>query len=308
MTDPSGPSREANASRYEAAGGSPTSGVNAVYDAHRVSADSAFPPGESMAGESVPDEGEDAGPAAVPGSAKRPRSRSRGRSARQRRSWRLTFFALALAGVVALAVWALFGSRLLVVRSVVITGTKLVPRSEVLAAAGVEPGMPLIEVNAAQVASRIDAIRQVRSAQVTRSWPDRLVIVVTERTPAVAVTAPGGGWDMVDADGVIVRWATSHPASLPVYTATVPVTSLRGDPDLSAAAAVLAGLPAQLKGSVKSVTAPSPDQVTFQLSGGITVVWGGADRTAAKAQELTALERTGSHYYDVSAAGVLVTK
>jgi cell division protein FtsQ len=191
---------------------------------------------------------------------------------------------------------------------VVITGTKLVPRSEVLAAAGVEPGTPLIEVNAGQVTSRIDAIRQVRSAQVTRSWPDRLVIVVQERTPAVAVTAPGGGWDMVDADGVIVRWATSDPASLPVYTATVPVTSLRGDPDLSAAAAVLAGLPARLRGSVKSVTAPSPDQVTLQLSGGITVVWGGADRTAAKAQELTALERTGSHYYDVSAAGVLVTK
>jgi cell division protein FtsQ len=318
VTDPSGPSREGSASRLEAAGGSPTSGVNAVYDARRVSDDDAFPAGESVPGESATDEGvpgqtatdedQNAGTAAVPGTAKRPRSRRRRRSARQRRSWRLTFFALALAGVAGLAVWALFGSRLLVVRSVVITGTKLVPRSEVLAAAGVEPGTPLIEVRAGQVASRIDAIRQVRSAQVTRSWPDRLVIVVTERTPAVAVAAPGGGWDMVDADGVIVQWATSHPASLPVYTATVPVTSLRGDPDLSAAAAVLAGLPAQLKGSVKSVTAPGPDQVTFRLSGGITVVWGGADRPAAKAAELTALERTGSHYYDVSAAGVLVTK
>jgi cell division protein FtsQ len=301
VTDPSGPFREANASRNEAAGGSPTSGLNAVYDARALADD-------PSSAEPAADDGELAESAPVPGSAERPRSRSRGRSARQRRSWRLTFFALAMAGVVALAVWALFGSRLLVVRSVVITGTKLVPRSEVLAAAGVEPGTPLIEVNAGRVAARVDAIRQVRSAQVTRSWPGRLVIVVQERTPAVAVTAPGGGWDMVDADGVIVRWATSHPASLPVYTATVPVTSLRGDPDLSAAAAVLAGLPAQLKGSVKSVTAPSPDQVTFQLSGGITVVWGGADRTAAKAQELTALERTGSHYYDVSAAGVLVTK
>jgi cell division protein FtsQ len=301
VTDPSGPTREATASRYDAAGGSPTSAVNAVYDARALTDD-------RSSAEPAADDGESAESAPVRETAKRPRSRRRGRSAWQRRSWRLTFFALSLAGVAALAVWALFGSRLLVVRSVVITGTKLVPRSEVLAAAGVEPGRPLIEVNARQVASRIDAIRQVRSAQVTRSWPGRLVIVVQERTPAVAVTAPGGGWDMVDADGVIVRWATSHPASLPVYTATVPVTSLRGDPDLSAAAAVLAGLPAQLKGSVESVTAPSPDQVTFQLSGGITVVWGGADRTVAKAQELTALERTGSHYYDVSAAGVLVTK
>jgi cell division protein FtsQ len=301
VTDPSGPSREGNAPRYEAAGGSPTSGVNAVYDARALADD-------PLSAEPAADDGEPAESAQAPASKPAPRSRRRGRSARQRRSWRLTFFTLALAGVVAVAVWALFGSRLLVVRSVEITGTRLVPRSEVLAAAGVEPGTPLIEVNAGQVASRIDAIRQVRGARVTRSWPDRLVIVVTERTPAVAVTAPGGGWDMVDADGVIVSWATSHPASLPVYTATAPVTSLRGDPDLSAAATVLAGLPAQLRGSVKSVTAPSPDQVTLQLSGGMTVVWGDTDRTAAKAQELTALERTGSHYYDVSAAGVLVTK
>jgi cell division protein FtsQ len=311
VIDPSGPSREGNASRYEAAGGSPTSGVNAVYDDRALAADtlSIEPPadgGEAADGEAVDDE---AGRTrAGRGTGKRQRSRRRGRSARQRRSWRLSFFALAMAGVVALAAWALFGSRLLVVRTVQITGTRLVPRSAVLAAAGVEPGAPLIEVNAGQVASRIDAIRQVRSAQVTRSWPDRLVIVVHERSPAVAVTAPGGGWDMVDADGVIVTWATSRPASLPVYTATVPVTALRDDPDLGAAAAVLAGLPAQLRGSVKSVSAPSPDQVTFQLAGGITVVWGGTDRTAAKAQELTALERTGSHYYDVSAAGVLVTK
>lgn len=306
MTDPSGPSREGNASRYEAAGGSPTSGVKAVYDDRDLAVGtlSIEPPadgdgdGDGAAGRTRLDHG----------TGERQRSRRGGGSARPRRSWRPAFVALAMAGAVALAAWALFGSQLLVVRTVQITGIKLVPRSAVLAAAGVEPGTPLIEVNAGQVASRIDAIRQVHSAQVTRSWPDRLVIAVRERTPAVAVSAPGGGWDMVDADGVIVTWATSHPVSLPVYTATVPVTALRGDPDLGAAIAVLAGLPAHLRGSLTSVSAPSPDQVTFQLPGGITVVWGGTDRTAAKARELTTLERTGSHYYDVSAAGVLVTK
>jgi cell division protein FtsQ len=213
-----------------------------------------------------------------------------------------------MTGIIAFAVWALYGSRLLVVRSVVVTGTHMVPRSAVLAASGVEPGTPLIRVNAGQVAARVDAIRQVRSAQVTRSWPDRVVIVVRERTPALAVAAPGRGFDLVDADGVIVRWAASPPAGLPLYPATVPVASLRGDPDLGAAAAVLGDLPARLRHSVESVTVPSPDQVTLQLSGGITVVWGGTDRTTAKAQELTVLMRTHSHYYDVSAEGILVTK
>ena len=213
-----------------------------------------------------------------------------------------------MTGVVAIAAWALFGSRLLVVRTVVVTGTHLVPVSEVLAVAGVEPGTPLIRVNTGQVAARVDTIRQVRSVQVTRSWPNRVLIVVRERTPALAITASGGGFDLVDADGVIVRWAAVRPAGLPVYSVTAVVASLRGDPDLAAAAAVLSELPAQLLKSVESVTAPAPDQVTLQLSGGITVLWGGTGRAAEKAEELTVLEMTHSHYYDVSAQGTLLTK
>jgi cell division protein FtsQ len=283
VTQTSGSSGEGQASQLEAAGDGPTSGVNAAYDAPAVAGHVAVP----SPGKAVP---------------------TPGKSGRRRRSWRTAFFVLAVTGVVAVAAWALFGSRLLVVRSVVVTGTHMVPVSEVLAVAGVEPGTPLIRVNTGQVAARVDTIRQVRSAQVTRSWPDRVLIVVRERTPALAVTASGGGFDLVDADGVIVRWAAVRPAGLPVYSVTAAVVSLRGDPDLAAAAAVLGELPAQLRKSVESVTAPAPDQVTLQLSGGITVVWGGTGGAAEKAEELTVLEMTHSHYYDVSAQGTLLTK
>ncbi len=222
--------------------------------------------------------------------------------------WRAAFLALATAGVIGAAVWLLFGSRLLVVRSVIITGTHLVPRSEVLAAAGVEPGTPLIRVNTARVAARIDAISQVRSALVRRSWPDRLVIVVRERTAALALTAPGGGYDLVDPDGVVVQWTASRPADLPLYPTAAPVAALRGDPDLAASAAVLGELPAWLRHSVAAVTAPDPDQVTLRLAGGVTVLWGGTDRAGAKATELTVLMRTHMRYYDVSAQGSVLTK
>ena len=192
----------------------------------------------------------------------------------------------------------------------IVTGTHLVPRSEVLAVAGVEPGTPLIRVNTAQVAARIDTIRQVRSALVSRSWPDRVVIVVRERTAAALALSgrPGGGYDLVDADGVVVQWVASRPADLPLYPTAAPVTSLRGDPDLAAAAAVLGELPAWLRHSVASVTAPDPDQVTLRLAGGITVLWGGTDRAGAKAAELAVLMRTHMHYYDVSAQGSVLTK
>jgi len=225
-----------------------------------------------------------------------------------RRVWRATFLALAAAGVVGAVVWVLFGSRLLVVRSVIVTGTHLVPRSEVVAVAGVEPGTPLIRVNTAEVAARIDTIRQVRSALVSRSWPDRVVIVVRERTAALALTAPGRGYDLVDSGGVVVQWAASRPADLPLYLTAAPVSSLRGDPDLAATAAVLGELPPWLRRSVASVTAPDPDQVTLHLADGITVLWGGTDRAGAKATELTVLMQAHMHYYDVSAQGSVLTK
>lgn len=222
---------------------------------------------------------------------------------KRRRGWRVALVALAAAGVVAAAVWVLFGSSLLVVRSVIVSGTRLVPRSEILAAAAIAPGTPLIRLNTAQVEARIDTIRQVRSVQVTRSWPDRLVITVREWTPSLALTAPGGGYDLAAADGAVVKWAARRPADLPLYRAASPGVSLRGDPDFAAAVAVLGELPAELRHTVQSVTAPSPDQVTLHLAGGITVLWGGTDRADAKARELTALMQTHLHYYDVSAPG-----
>jgi cell division protein FtsQ len=227
---------------------------------------------------------------------------------KRRRGWRVAFLTLAAAGIVGGAAWVLFGSPLLVVRSVTVSGTRLVPKSEVLAVAGIAPGTPLIRVNTARVEARVDTIKQVRSAKVTRAWPNRLVITVREWTPALALTAPGGGYDLAAADGAVVAWAARRPADLPLYRAASPGVSLRGDPDFAAAAAVLAELSPTLRHAVESVTAPSPDQVTLHLAGGTTVVWGGTDRASAKAAELGALMRTHLHYYDVSAPGSATAK
>src|SRR6185312_12126032 len=141
-----------------------------------------------------------------------------------RRGWRVAFFALAAAGIVAAAVWVLFASPLLVVRSVTVSGTRLVPRT------------PLIRVNTARAAARIEQITQVRSVQVTRSWPNRLVIVVQERTPVLVLPAYGGGYELADAHGVVLQRVARRPAHLPLYPTVAPEGALRGNPDLVAAA------------------------------------------------------------------------
>ncbi|MGH3257786.1 MAG: cell division protein FtsQ/DivIB [Streptosporangiaceae bacterium] len=226
---------------------------------------------------------------------------------RRRRRWPLVVAALALVGLVGGAAWALLGSRLIAVRSVIVTGTHLVTKAEVLKVASVRLGTPLIRVNTSQIAARVVTIRQVQSVQVSTSWPDRVVITIRERTPALAVAAPGGGFDLVDPDGVTVLWAAHRPSRLPLYLAAEAVDSLRGDPDVAAAAAVLAELPASLRHSLISITAPNLDQVTLNLSNGITILWGSASDASAKAKELALLMRTHARYYDVSAPGTVMT-
>ena len=255
---------------------------------------------------SAPWAGESA-PAAAPDGPVPGRAVHAGRSRRPRRAWPVVVAVLAVAGLVGGGAWALLGSRLLAVRSVIVTGTHLVTKAEVLKVAGVRLGTPLIRVNTSQIAARVVTIRQVQSVQVTTSWPDRVLITVRERTPTLAVAAPGGGFDLVDPDGVTVLWAAHRPARLPLYLTAEAIASLPGDPDVAAAAAVFGELPARLRRSVASITAPSPDQVTLQLSNGVTVLWGGAGDAAAKAEELALLMRTHAHYYDVSAPGTVMT-
>lgn len=234
-----------------------------------------------------------------------PRSR-RPKTRRRRARWVAVLLLLAAMGVAGGVTWALFDSSLFAVRSVVVTGTRLVPESEVVAVAGVRPGTPLIRVSTARIAARVLTITQVQGVQVTKTWPDRVVIAVRERTSALAVALPGGGFDLLDANGVIVQSATTRPADLPVYTTTAAASSLRGDPDVAAAAAVLGELPASLRSSVTSVTVPSPDQVTLSLGSGVTILWGSADDAAAKAKELAILMQTHARSYDVSSPATAV--
>jgi cell division protein FtsQ len=224
------------------------------------------------------------------------------------RRWLAAWLLLALTSIAG-ATWALLGSGLLAVRSIVVTGTGLVPESEVLAVAGIKPGTPLIRLSTAQIAGRVLSIRQVVGVRVTKSWPDRVVIAVRERTSVLAIALSGGGFDLIDANGVVVRSAATRPASLPLYTHTTTAApgSLAGDPDVAAPAALHGDLPASLRPAVASVTAYNPDQVTLRLSSGVTVVWGSADDAAAKAKELAILMGTRARYYDVSSPVTAVT-
>jgi cell division protein FtsQ len=222
--------------------------------------------------------------------------------------WRAACFAFAAVAIVAGLAWALLGSSLLVVRSVQVTGVHTVTTAEVLDAAGIRDGTPLIRISTSVVARRVERLIPVQSARVSRHWPDKIVISVLERTPALAVTEPGG-FGLVDKFGVIVRQMASKPPAMPLLAAPVPGpgASLRGSPAVRAAVTVLQELPSRLRHRIKSVSAPAASAVTLQLAGGVEILWGGSDRAAPKLRELAILMRARARYYDVSDPTVAVT-
>lgn len=247
------------------------------------------------------------------GAAGRPSvGRGRGPRRRPRTRWRAGFFALAGVAIVAGVAWALLGDRLLVVRSVTVTGTHLLTPTQVVDAADVPLGTPLLSVDTGAVTRRVEAIGNVASATVTEGWPDHLAITVTERVPVIAVRMANGGYDLVDKSGVIVRFASAKPAALPQLQTTLPGGALRGAPSVVAAAQVLAELQPWLAGQVTLVRAEpvpaGPEEVTLGLRNGTTIQWGGPGDAAQKNRELAILRAGHMRYIDVSAPSTVVTR
>ncbi len=124
-----------------------------------------------------------------------------------------------------LAVFAL-SSSCFVLRSaddVVVAGNRFVTREEVLNALalplGTKPGaginvlrMPLEEKR-----QRVETIPWVQSAALTRAFPHRLVVQVSERTP-VAFVNRDGRVGLVDAEGVVLDKPENAAFDFPVLT------------------------------------------------------------------------------------------
>ncbi len=222
--------------------------------------------------------------------------------------WKAVWFALTAVVIVGVMAWALLGSTLFVVRSVRVAGTgEAVSAGQVLAAARVAHGQPLIWVDTGAIARRVERLRRVRSAEVSKHWPTTLVITIQLRKPVFAL-AVHGGYALVDPFGVSVRDVTRRPPGLPLLTINITSRSLRGSPAVAAAAAVLGELPRQVARQVRGVTTGGPNDVSVQLAGGSIVVWGGDERGRIKAKELRILMRRHARVYDVSGVGTAMTK
>jgi cell division protein FtsQ len=204
------------------------------------------------------------------------------RSTRRRRSVQLAGALLLLAT----AAWLLWAGPLLAVGTVQVDGAGILPAEEVRKAAGIEVGTPLLRVDVAAAEARVARLPQVASVEVTRGWPQSVVITLVERIP-VAVVGEAGRRSLVDADGVLFDTITGDP---PAGVVPLDVSDPRpGDPATMAALEALVALPGGVRDEVAAASAAGAEDITLTLDDGTIVLWGGPAESGTKASVLTAL-------------------
>ncbi|MGL5827557.1 MAG: cell division protein FtsQ/DivIB [Nocardioides sp.] len=230
----------------------------------------------------------------------RTRRRFRRRQWRRRwHVWRLIALAALGTGLLLGAGWAVYFSPMLVARSVEVRGTELLTAAQVDAAARLRLGEPLVQVDLDAVDARVEALAPVRSAEVTRIWPDTVLVEVTERR-AVAVVEIGGRIRGMDESGVLFRGYRSAPSGLPRIR-----TELTVDTDtLHEAGQVLAALPPEVSRLVSYVSVETIDRISLVLRDDRVVLWGSAEESVDKGRVVGKLLAIPARRYDVSVPGL----
>lgn len=236
-----------------------------------------------------------------------PETRSRRRFARRqwlRRwlVWRYVIASVLLVAVTIGGIWLVFVSSVLTVEHVEVQGESQLTREQVLAAADVPTGAHLAQLDLAAIRTRVAGLAAVKRVDVSRDWPDGVLIRITERQE-VAVVEIAGRFQAMDSDGVLFRSYARPPAGMPRVVARATI----GSDALAEAARVIASLPSSLAARVDHVGVRGLDRVTLTMRGGATVIWGSDAQSALKSEVLVQLLARPARTYDVSVPGQPVT-
>lgn len=202
--------------------------------------------------------------------------------------------------------WVLYGSSWLRVEKVTATGTEVLTPGQVLAAAAVPVGAPLVSVDTDEIEARLRGrLPRIDSVDVVRSWPHEIGLKVTERKPVLLIKKDA---QFVEVDDSGVRFDTvgRAPAGVPVLelSSRQSPSGRRFDEErlLREAVGIAGGLPEAIRKETVQVKVRSYDSVVLELTGGRSVVWGSREQGEAKGRALTALLKASpkADRFDVS--------
>jgi len=234
------------------------------------------------------------------------------RDARRRRGAlrRVSFFLLVIIVVGAVIFGCNYAvhSSLVRVTAIQVTGTSLLTQSEVTTLAAIPSTASVPLLNTGRIEDNLKRDAWIQSAQVTRKLPHQVTLHITERAPLVFVddgTGASKGW-LVSRDGVwlgayaaktgmVAR--TTSPQGVLILPATlrdsiITVTDVENvkattgeavkDAGVKNALAIVTGISPELRGQIKTISAPDVVGTTVYLKSGIEVDIGAADHIAYK--------------------------
>jgi len=238
-----------------------------------------------------------------------------------RRRLRLLVAVAALLGLAGAGTGVLY-SPLLAVHAIEVRGAGAVPRSLILAAAGLTRPGPMIDVSTATAVRRLDALPDLGDAHLVRVWPTTVRIDVVARVP-VARVPDGARWAVLDGTGRVLAVSADPLAGVPILAgvaaAPAPGQWLPGSagssapPDrgvdmllgkatlqgTAAALAVAASLPRAVRAATESITVGPHGDLRLLVTGMasatpvpqpiISVDLGGGSQLGAKVTALVTL-------------------
>lgn len=197
------------------------------------------------------------------------------------------------------SIYAVYFSNWLIVKEINVTGLQRLTEEEVLAKANIELNAPLIELNAENKEAEILQITTVKTVEVRKGWPNKVVVAVQERSP-IALTDLTDGRYLVDDTGRAFRRAGPDDVHPFVFA---PTDSARG-----LAARVSRVIPDWIVSEVTRIESLDAKYAILVLNSGRRIIWGDESQADQKAAVLLALLRVEEGDIDISTVEVPVLK
>jgi cell division protein FtsQ len=188
-----------------------------------------------------------------------------------------------IAVVIALLAVAVLHSPLLVVRRPRVSGEVQTAPADILRAAGLTGRPLMISLSLTGAATAIERLPWVETARVRRSWPDTVIVTVTERVPVAIVVS-----DLVDASGRVLSPAPGFAPFLPVRIDTGAKGPVLPPPGSAIPAVyrpgvqVVASMPPALRARVQAVLVRPDGTVRLALTAGTSALLGDTSDLGAK--------------------------
>jgi cell division protein FtsQ len=180
--------------------------------------------------------------------------------------------------------WRIYNSSLFEVREIRVEGNRMVKKDDILRRAGVERGMNLVKISARDVKERVQAEPWIQDVRVVKEYPDRLTLKISERKPIASIRNEGGIF-VVDKDGYI--WKNNRAIGRLPEVRDLPAPKIKiGERlevrELRNALLCLNSMDASTYSLIVSLSAPSVENLTLQLTNGVLVSYGEALETVKK--------------------------